>query len=123
VSPDHRIPPTPSPPGGLQIELLVVSDCPNRLSALDRLRAALDTLGGPPVTVTERTIDDPADAQAAGMHGSPTIRVNGQDPFAGPDAMPSVSCRLYPSNHGLDGAPSVDKFVAALSAALDSIDD
>ena len=120
MSPDHRTPPTPDPPGGLQIEVLVVSDCPNRLSALDRLRTALDTLGGPPVTITERTIDDPAAAQAAGMHGSPTIRVNGQDPFARPDATPSVSCRLYPSDHGLDGAPSVDELVAALSVAMSS---
>ncbi len=121
---DHtRSPAIPVPRGALGIEVLVVTDCPNRQAALDRLRTALDTLGDPPATITERTIDDPAGAQAAGMHGSPTIRIDGRDPFAGPDATPSVSCRLYQSATGLDGAPAVDDLVAALSAALEAGDD
>lgn len=114
---------SPVPSGSLGIEVLVVTDCANRQAAIDRLRTALGTLGDPRANITERTIDDPADADAAGMHGSPTIRINGHDPFAGPDATPSVSCRLYPSTTGLDGAPPVAELVAALSAALEAGDD
>jgi hypothetical protein len=104
----------------LQIDVLTVTDCPNRHAALDHVRTALDQLGDPSATITERTIDDPAGAETAGMHGSPTILIDGRDPFAAPDATPSVSCRLYQSNDGLVGAPPVDELVVALSAALES---
>ena len=43
-------------------------------------------------------------------------RCDGDDPFAEPGLMPSVSCRLYPADGGgVDRAPSV----AAIRAALD----
>jgi hypothetical protein len=49
------------------------------------------------------------------MHGSPTLLVNGSDPFAAPGTPASVSCRLYRDQGGpAGGAPSV----AALREAL-----
>jgi hypothetical protein len=45
-------------------------------------------------TVAERVIDDPDVAWAVGMHGSPTVLVDGTDPFA-PAGLPgSLSCRV-----------------------------
>jgi hypothetical protein len=50
------------------------------------------------------------------MHGSPTLLVNGQDPFAEPGMVPAVACRLYRGEDGrLDGAPTQ----AALHQVLD----
>jgi hypothetical protein len=50
------------------------------------------------------------------MHGSPTLLVDGQDPFAQPGAATAVACRLYRSEDGqLEGAPTV----AALSRVLE----
>jgi hypothetical protein len=49
------------------------------------------------------------------MRGSPTLLVNGSDPFALPDSAASVSCRVYRDESGRSqGAPSV----AALRQAV-----
>ncbi|HWM96318.1 MAG TPA: hypothetical protein VNO54_04605 [Streptosporangiaceae bacterium] len=49
------------------------------------------------------------------MTGSPTLLADGADPFAGPGQIPSVSCRLYPGEHGrLVPAPSAAQLRAAL---------
>jgi|Tabmets5t2r1_1033131.scaffolds.fasta_scaffold00079_11 hypothetical protein len=90
------------------VEVLTVTDCPHRGLTLARLRAALDRVGLADVVLTERVIDDPAEAMAAGMHGSPTILVDGHDPFAESGTEPSVSCRLFRTPNGYDGAPSVE---------------
>jgi hypothetical protein len=40
------------------------------------------------------------------MHGSPTLLVNGKDPFGPPDASPAIACRMYRGEDGrLEGAP------------------
>lgn len=62
-----------------------------------------------------RVIDDPADVVVAGMHGSPTVLIDGHDPFAVGNIEASVACRLYPTATGFDGAPSVDDLVEALT--------
>jgi hypothetical protein len=42
------------------------------------------------------------------MNGSPTLLIDGVDPFGRPGLRPSLSCRLYPDENGsLSGAPSV----------------
>lgn len=106
----------------VDIDLLTVPDCPNRQAALDRVGAALRLLGNPSVNIAERIINDPEEAKAAGMRGSPTILVDGQDPFAGPDVDTSVSCRLFPSNGTFDGAPSVEQLVTAMSGLVRDAD-
>ena len=79
-----------------------------------RLAEAL--AGRPPVTVRRQVIADVAEAARWQMHGSPTLLVNGHDPFAEAGTSPAVACRLYRAeNGGLDGAPSV----AALRWALE----
>jgi hypothetical protein len=107
----------------VEIELLTVPDCPNRRTVLDRLDAALVVLGNPSAHITERVIDDPTEARAAGMRGSPTILLDGRDPFADADLDTSVSCRLFRSTDGVEGAPSVDQLIAAISPIDASGDD
>jgi hypothetical protein len=97
------------------VEVLTVTDCPHREMALDRVRQALDRVGASQVVVTERVIDDPELAAAAGMHGSPTVLIDGHDPFTAAGIEASVSCRLFPTASGFDGAPTVEDLVAALS--------
>lgn len=58
------------------IEVLHVPDCPNLIPMLDRLREVTDI----PATTREVTTD--AEAAARGMTGSPTLLINGVDPFA-----------------------------------------
>jgi hypothetical protein len=99
----------------MDVEVLTVSACPNRSLALARVREALDRVGASGIAVAERVVDDLAVARAAGMHGSPTIRVDGRDPFPCDSAEASVSCRLYRTDSGLESAPSLGALVDALS--------
>jgi DNA-binding transcriptional MerR regulator len=53
-------------------------------------------------------IEDSQSAALAGMAGSPTLLVDGHDPLAESNQIPSVSCRLYRDAAGaVDGAPTV----------------
>lgn len=57
------------------------------------------------------------EATRQGMTGSPTLLLNGIDPFAHDDAEPSASCRLHRHLDGTtDGAPSVADPRRALAA-------
>jgi hypothetical protein len=96
----------------MKIEILHVPDCPN-LGLLDeRLRQAIS-----PAEVAYRVVADVDTAAATGMTGSPTLLLDGTDPFARPDLNPSLSCRLYPHDDGhVEGAPSVAALRQALAA-------
>jgi hypothetical protein len=62
----------------------------------------------PDARVASRVIGDEAEAACLGMHGSPTLLVNGIDPFARPGSPASVSCRVYRDESGrIQSAPSV----------------
>jgi hypothetical protein len=102
----------------VELTVLHVTDCPNLPMLRERLRDALTRLGGStPVTVTERLVDSDEDARRWGFHGSPTILVDGIDRFPA-TAAPGLTCRLYRTQAGLEGAPEVDELVAVLSPLL-----
>jgi hypothetical protein len=98
----------------MEIELLYVPNCPNRETARRHLDAAL-TEQGLAAVVREREVASADDANRFGMHGSPTIRVDGRDRFAGPEARPALSCRLYHGERGASGAPTVAQLTAVLA--------
>jgi hypothetical protein len=99
----------------MNIEVLTVPDCPHRADAVARLRVAVAAARTECAVVSERVVENQAQAAAAGMHGSPTILIDGVDLFPAEPTEPSVSCRLYPSEAGIEGAPTVDALVEALS--------
>lgn len=97
----------------LELTVLTVPDCPNEAVLRARLARALTEHPG--AVVTSRVIDDAAEAARWGMHGSPTLLINGVDVFAAPGTTAGVSCRLHRDDTGsTGGAPSV----AALREAL-----
>jgi hypothetical protein len=100
----------------MELTLLTVPDCPSAPVFEERLAAALADRPG--VVVRRREVADERAAAQAGMHGSPTLLIDGHDPFAGPGAEASISCRLYRDDAGIAaGAPSVDALRRALAAA------
>jgi hypothetical protein len=100
----------------VEVILLTVQDCPNAAAFEERLAAALAGHAG--AVVRYRELADEQEAADAGMHGSPTLLINGVDPFAQPGQAPSVSCRLYRDAAGqMADAPSVQSLRQALGAA------
>ncbi|QIM21906.1 hypothetical protein G7075_13535 [Phycicoccus sp. HDW14] len=97
----------------MDIELLVIPDCPNDDAAAELIRTAVaDTRVR--ATITRTVIASLGDAQQRGFSGSPTILLNGVDPFARPDAPVALSCRLYSTPEGLRGIPALRDLRQAL---------
>lgn len=100
----------------MELTLLSVRGCPHAAEFEARLAAAL--AGHPDTVVRRRVVADEREAAQAGMHGSPTLLIDGVDRFAAPGQEPSLSCRLYPDAAGrLAGAPTVQALREALAAA------
>ncbi len=98
----------------MKLTLLTVPDCPNAAVFEERLAAALASHPG--TVVRHRIIVGEREAAEAGMHGSPTLLIDGADPFAAPGQPPSLSCRLYRDAAGrTGGAPSVQELRRVLS--------
>lgn len=97
----------------MEIDLLYVPNCPNYETARDRLSRALARIGRDAV-VRERPVHSSAEAARLGMHGSPTVLIDGHDPFEVGHDPAALSCRLYPGAVAARGAPSVDELVDVL---------
>jgi len=94
----------------MKIQLLYFDECPNWQVADERLRDALAAMGS--TTQVERVLVSTAEeAEAWGFHGSPSILVDGEDPFAEPDAPVGLSCRLYRGPAGVSGSPTTEQLV------------
>ena len=62
------------------------------------------------VTVTRRLVNTPEEADRVGFRGSPTILLNGVDPFATEsDPVGGLSCRVYQTPDGPAGSPTLDQ--------------
>lgn len=96
--------------------MLVVPDCPNEKTAVDRLRRALTEAGLDEAGFTTRVIADQAEAERCGFTGSPTVLIDGRDPFAEPGRPTGLACRLYRTGDGLSGASSVAQLRQAFAA-------
>jgi hypothetical protein len=94
------------------VELVHLDDCPHWHEAATRLDEAMRTSGHDPARVRHRSF--PTTSAPAGFPGSPTILIDGRDPF--PTTTPAgPTCRRYRTEHGVDVAPSLDQLTEALS--------
>lgn len=84
----------------MSITVLHVPDCPGAELLRHRLDLVLGDAPGAQVAWLAITSED--QARQHGMTGSPTLLVNGADPFGRSGQQPSLSCRLY---RGDDGRP------------------
>jgi hypothetical protein len=97
----------------MEIDLLYLPDCPHRHLARRHLDLALARTQLAAL-VREREVCSSREAARLGMRGSPTILIDGHDPFADQDEPAGLSCRLYRSGASLTGAPTVSQLVDAL---------
>jgi hypothetical protein len=96
----------------MDVELLVIPDCPHAEPLLQLVLDALAELGQaevhPRVTVV-------GSAAVRGFAGSPTILVDGTDPFRSSMPASGLACRVYP---GPSGLPSPSAVRAVLARAI-----
>lgn len=100
----------------MQIDILHVPDCPNLEVARSRIHTALER-ARIEAAIREVEVGSIDAAVRSDMSGSPTILIDGTDPFAQAHGEPSVSCRLFRTEQGLKGAPSVEQLTEAVRAA------
>ncbi len=101
----------------LVVELLVVEDCPHTEQARADLQNALRK-GIIEVPIQLIFVSSLEDAAFLDFHGSPTIRVNGQDVVPDPGLPVGLACRLYRDGAGqVLGSPPIEAIRAAIDAA------
>jgi len=88
----------------MDVTLLYFDDCPNWLDADAHLRALDAEIPG--LRITRHVVDTPEEAERTGFRGSPSILVDGVDPFADADAPFGLSCRVYQTPDGPAGSPT-----------------
>lgn len=91
----------------MEVTLLYFDDCPNWQDADTHLRTLQDEL--PDLQVTRRVVDTPEEAERTRFRGSPSILIDGIDPFADADAPVGLSCRMYQTPDGPAGSPTLDQ--------------
>lgn len=100
----------------MEITLQYFDGCPNWMIA-ERQLATLIQQRGLEAEIRHQLIDSPEAAVEHGFRGSPTILINGWDPFAEPDAPVGLSCRMYPTDDGPAGSPTWQQLAKAMQAA------
>lgn len=102
--------------GVTDVRLLYFDSCPNWRVADTRLREALTVVGADPDSVIYQKVTTVEAAEALGFRGSPTILVDGTDPFADPKAPTGLACRIYRTGTGVQqAAPTVEQLQAVLA--------
>lgn len=102
---------SPSRPTDVKVELLYFDDCPNWRVADEHLhQLATDH----ELDIVYRLVTTPEDAEALAFRGSPTVLIDGIDPFATGDEPVGLSCRIYQTPAGPAGAPTLEQLHDAI---------
>lgn len=96
----------------MNVELQYIADCPHWRVIDARLSALRPKLG---FTLNLRVVTTPEEAMRIGFRGSPTILVDGVDPFATGDEPVGLACRIYSTPGGLAGSPTAEQLLKAIS--------
>ncbi|MGW9567026.1 thioredoxin family protein [Prescottella equi] len=97
----------------MDIELLYFDGCPNWQRARDLLADALATTGNADTPIVLRALTTSEEAQRQGFPGSPTIRIDGADPFAS-TGVAALACRVYRGHECADGLPDLSSLIVAI---------
>jgi len=100
-----------------QVILQYFEGCPNWQLAAGRVREVLAAAGlSGEVDVAYQAVESSEEAERVGFRGSPTILIDGRDPWAETAGGPGLSCRIYRTEAGAEGSPSLEQLAAALGA-------
>jgi uracil DNA glycosylase len=102
-----------------QVTIRYFDGCPNWKVALDRVHEALEQVAATNTEVVFEKIESHEQAERVGFLGSPSVLIEGRDPFAYPDSQVGLSCRVFRTESGAEGAPSVRQLVKVLRGSAD----
>ena len=88
-------------------------ECPNWADLGGRLREL--TADRDDVTIRLEAVETAEQAEVVGFVGSPTLLVDGRDPFAEPGRPVGLACRVYRTPDGPAGLPSTSQLAELLS--------
>ncbi|MDD2818159.1 MAG: thioredoxin family protein [Candidatus Nanopelagicales bacterium] len=96
------------------VTLQYFDGCPHWHETEALLHEALLIVGQEYERIELQTVETVADAVRAGFIGSPTILIDGMDPFAVDGSQPGLACRLYSTPAGLRGCPTLEQLLTVL---------
>lgn len=94
------------------VTLLYFDGCPNWEETDRRLRVLAEEF--PDMVITRVLVESPEEADRVGFRGSPSVLIDGTDPFADQDAPVGLSCRVYSTPEGLAGSPTLEQLRESL---------
>ena len=100
----------------LKIKLLYFEDCPHWEYGLENLNSALKDEEMHDVDVQLVLINNEEDATKAKFLGSPSFHINGQDLWPEERTSFQIACRVYHTEDGLQGYPSVEMLIEQIRA-------
>ncbi len=100
----------------MKVTLQYMPDCPNWQAALDNVNEALRLADHVEQEVQLVAVTTWQEAEAIGFRGSPTILINGHDPFADESTGVGLTCRVFATPEGFAVAPTIDQLVDAFIA-------
>ena len=97
----------------MHVTIMYFEGCPNWKEADARLRDSL-VATGIEAEVSYELVDTQEEAERLGFAGSPTVLLDGIDPFPAETRSFGLTCRVYRTEAGYEGSPSVLQLVSAL---------
>jgi hypothetical protein len=100
----------------MEITLQYFDGCPNWKTTDSHLQALIDE--GLDVSVHHKRISSHQAAVRLGFRGSPTILIAGVDPFADREAPVGLACRIYRTETGTAGSPTLTQLRDAITMRM-----
>jgi len=100
----------------MDITLQYFDGCPNWKVLDERLTALLG--GRDDATVIHQLVETREDAARVGFRGSPSLLVDGIDPFATADTSVGFACRVFQTPDGPAGSPTMEQLHSVLDPHL-----
>ena len=94
----------------MRVQVLYQPDCPHVDLMGQRVKEAIRSRPDILIEFTERPFD-----VLAVLGGSPTMLIDGLDPFDNGERSPEPRCRLYLTEAGLEGSPSIEQLRSAFA--------
>ena len=98
----------------VEVTLQYFDGCPN-WKDVEALLTTLSREPGGKINIRRQLVETHEEAEQHRFRGSPTILVNGVDPFAAPEAPIGLTCRIFQTENGPAGAPSIEALRAAIA--------